>query len=160
MSQFSEHSHPRGGDGKFAAKSAPEQNADADLSGNPTLVVATPDTLNSMVEFDCPFTINADGTFSDRVEGVYSPEVYHVEGAQAPGDVEVGSDEWETWSDGCTGQYGYNGAVMHASERLAGGMARQMLDEPGTYVVCAVECDPTEDDPDPFPAGWIVLRHK
>ena len=36
----------------------------------------TTDTLNSAVEFDCPFRMNDDGTISN-VDHVYAPDVMH-----------------------------------------------------------------------------------
>jgi hypothetical protein len=65
---------------------------------------------------------------------------------------------WEPLS-GYTGQYGYNGAVMHASEYLGGRLAADILDDPGVYVVVTVEVMPTDDEPEPFPAGWAVFHY-
>lgn len=117
----------------------------------------TADNLNTSVEFDQPFTVGDDGAVTFP-RGIYSPRVTHVD-AVPPHDVEVEGTGWEPWSTGYTGQYGYHGAVLHASEQLAGGIARDLLEQPGTYVVCAVEVEPCDDDPEPEPAGWIVLRH-
>lgn len=121
---------------------------------------ATAEDLQRLMDFDHPVTVRANGTVTDAVEGVYAPEVYHVEGERHPHDVEVQSDEWETFSVGYTGQQSYNGAVMHASEYIDGQLANDILDEPGTYVVVAVEVMPDDDDPEPMPAGWTILRRK
>jgi len=121
-------------------------------------ITITADNLNSMVEFDGPFRVREGGAVELHADGVYAPSVYHVEGAQAPHDVEIDGAGWEAWSASYTGQYGYRGAVLHSSEQLAGGIARDLLESPGVYAVCAVEVMPTEDDPEPEPAGWIVLR--
>jgi hypothetical protein len=90
-------------------------------------------------------------------------------------DFYIDSDEWEAFSVGYTGQHGYNGAVMHASEYLGGRLAEDILESPGTYVVCAVEVDCSDEDEtvcydtvedvrdygcDCAPAGWIVLKFK
>lgn len=106
------------------------------------------------VEFDSPFRVGHSGRIYDRVEGVYAPEVFHSE----TDDVEIVSSDWEAFSAGYTGQWGYNGPVMHQSEYLGGALADDILSTPGVYVVCTVEVLPSDDDPDPFPAGWIVLR--
>ena len=131
------------------------------------------DTLNSVIDFDSPFTVAPGGNVFQPLFGIYAPAVTHSESA----DVEIDSPEWESFSIGYTGQYGYNGAVMHASETLSGALARDILSTPGTYVVCAVESVPCYDDPtsDPCfpdepeycetygcecdPAGWIVLTY-
>ena len=48
--------------------------------------------------------------------------------------------------------------VMHQSEQLAGSMARDVLDAPGGYILSVAECWPTDEDSDPEPAGWVLLR--
>jgi hypothetical protein len=118
----------------------------------------SPAKLAREAEFDHVFTVHPNGTVSSP-SGVHAPEVYHVEGEQHPRDVEIGGDDWERWSTGWTGQHGYNGAVMHASEQFAGNMATAVLREPGTYVLTTVEVLPEDaGDEDPSPAGWIVLK--
>jgi hypothetical protein len=37
-------------------------------------------------------------------------------------------------------------------------MARDVLDTPGTYVVCVVEVLPDDEDDELEPAGWVLLR--
>lgn len=112
--------------------------------------MSTEEALQKIAEFDHPFTVGEGGSLADARD-VYAPEVYH----DPDGDIEIISDEWEALT-GFTGQYSYNGAVMHASEYLGGGLARHVLDNPGTYVVVAVE---VLDDHD-HPAGWAILRKK
>lgn len=108
------------------------------------------------VEFDCPFRVGHSGRVYDRVESVYAPEVYNSDET----DVEILSDDWEAFSAGYTGQWGYNGPVMHQSEFIGGALADDILSSPGMYVVCTVEVLPSDDDPEPLPAGWIVLRKR
>lgn len=105
-------------------------------------------TLQDIMEFDHVVQVLADGTVMDT--GLYAPELYHVEGEQSPNDVEGHGDGW-TLLTGFTGQYGYNGAVMHASEYIGVGLERQILENPGYYVACVVNCD--DDDE---PAGWAI----
>lgn len=122
--------------------------------------MTTHQELQQIMEFDHPINVRSDGTVTDA-PGVYAPEVYHVEGEQHPKDVEVLSDEWETFSVGYTGQYSYNGAVMHASEYIGGRLADDILATPGTYVVTSVEVYPEDqEDGSDEPAGWTILRRK
>lgn len=111
---------------------------------------ATVGTLDELVDFDRVFTVHEDGTRS------YPDDV------QAPGYVDdvVQGDGWSTWSDGYTRQHGYRGPVMHPSESLGGGMARDMLADPGTYVLTVAYWTPEDDaeDDGPDADGWVVLR--
>lgn len=134
----------------------------------------TADNLDRVIEFDSPFTVFEGGNVMHPLADVYAPSVLNSDA----NDIEIESDEWEAFSVGYTGQYGYNGAVMHASETLSGKLAEDILSTPGTYVVVAVECVPCYDDPtaepcfadepdycrdagcDQFPAGWTVLKLK
>jgi len=113
-----------------------------------------PDQLNTSVEFDGPFTVDDKGAVNDTPPGIHAPSVYHVEGERCP---EIDGSGWE-FVDGYSNQYRYPGPVMHASEQLAGGMARDVLETPGTYVLCVVEVFPDDEDPEPEPAGWVLLR--
>lgn len=108
--------------------------------------------LSHLIEFDVAFTITPHHLIVDPGEGSPAPEVHVVD----DGDVHVCSDEWETWSDGMSNQWGYSGPILHPSEFLGGGMARELLATPGEYVITEV-VDP--DDPD-SPAGWIILKRK
>lgn len=108
------------------------------------------------VDFYVPFYLSADGQVTERLD-LDGPQVYH----DPTNDIEVdGSEHWRALT-GYTGQYGYRGAVMHASEYVGGGLLRDMLDDPGVYVLTVVEVLP-EDDEDgdefPEPAGWAILK--
>lgn len=120
--------------------------------------------LRDVMEFDHVVRVTADGNVFDAEPGVpYAPELYHDE----TNDYDVGP--WSLMT-GYTGQYGYRGPIMHASEFIGGGMARDIRATPGLYVavVCNVDsCEDcvTEDGdeiPDPEcrgehePAGWAV----
>lgn len=128
-------------------------------------------SLDSVMEFDCPVTVNADGTVTDGPAGVYAPEVLHSRehGMLIDGKPFKDAEQWEAFSVGYTGQDRYHGPVMHESEYIGGGLERDILATPGVYVVCVVEVlsgesdDPEENedpDDDPEPAGWTVLRRK
>lgn len=103
------------------------------------------------VEFDFPFRVGGDGSVMG-VADVYAPVVYHDAGTDVRVDSVAG--EWEPFSAGYTGQWGYAGPVMHASETLGGRLVADMIADGGVFVVTVVEVDGGE------PAGWIVLRHK
>lgn len=72
---------------------------------------------------------------------------------------------WELLS-GFTGQYGYNGPVMHASEFIGGGLERHILETPGYWVATVVESDCQYKEPNCNedsgcncdPAGWAVAH--
>lgn len=154
--------------------------------------IATADNLDDLIDFDCPFALTRDDdgtvTFERTDErpgnyrgprNVYSPTVEHsaVHDVLIDGhamDCGCGYCHWEPLT-GRTGQYGYNGAVMHASEFIGGGLAADLLDtadEHPIYAVTAVEvldCDEDCDEghtPDDVydgvwthePAGWCILR--
>jgi hypothetical protein len=105
----------------------------------------TRDTLDSLVEFDCVFQVLPDGSVFER-PALYGPEVYDS-------TVTAG---W-TLVDGYSGQYGYSGPIMHASEYLGGRMAQDTLDTPGVYcLVVAYGVDESEDGPEPD--GWCLAR--
>ena len=80
--------------------------------------------LDAMMDFDHVVQVHADGTVTDGPEGTYAPDLHE-------GNLE--SDDW-TLLDGYSGQYGYAGPLMHQSEYVGGGMARDILARPGLYV--------------------------
>lgn len=110
--------------------------------------------VRKIADFDHPFVVGEDHSVT-HATGVHAPEVFHSDTS----DVEIVSDAWEALV-GHTGQYGYNGAVMHSSEFIGRDLADVMLREPGTYVITSVEVHSEDDDgnEDPAPAGWCVLR--
>jgi len=112
-------------------------------------IVVNRDNLNSVMEFD--HVVYSDGkgnvTWSPNV---VAPEVYWDTGTH---HMDTGGVPWSLMS-GYTGQYGYNGPVMHTSEFIGGTMADDILSEPGYYVALVVE---DMDDPD-NPAGWVVAH--
>ena len=132
----------------------------------------TPDKLNDVMEFDHVIRVWPDGTIS-KPRDVFAPDVSNL-----------GEDVSEPWDlmTGYTGQYGYKGPCMHASEFIGGRMAEDILSEPGWYVALVAEADqcrePGCEDCSPFliatsngewtcphgcdlcasdePAGWVV----
>ncbi len=132
-----------------------------------TAKTVTAENLNSVMEFSHIIRVNEDGTVSDSPLDIYTDEAVGMY---------LVNDETEEWADdfnipegwelmnGYSGQQGYSGPVMHVSEFIGGGMARDILETPGDYVALSVECDcggircDIEVGCDCEPAGWVVLR--
>ena len=104
-----------------------------------------------------PFRVDQEGRVT-QVFRMYEPEVMHVEGQQAPYDLEVMGSDWEPIS-GYTGQYAYKGAVMHPAEQFAGRMADDIIKRPGVYVIVEVRDDDGQFSGD-TPIGWVLMRYK
>lgn len=151
------------------------------------LTVVDRETLNGAVEFDSPFRIvgqmqDGRSVIENPLASVYAPSVYLYtdKDHNGVGEEEIDNVAWnepqKTWEvvNGYSGQHGYSGPTMHASEFLGGGMARDVLENVGAvYVIVAVECLPDwqideNDEDDVFlgqviqdnPAGWMLLKLK
>lgn len=98
-------------------------------------------TLNDLMDFDHVIRVLRDGSVVDAGPDVYAPNCH---------DGELDSREWSLMT-GYTGQYGYSGPCMHASEVIGGGMERDILSRPGLYVALV---DYPLDDSEP--EGWVV----
>lgn len=104
----------------------------------------TPDNVNALndaTEFDHPFSVHpADEsgavTITDGPPSLYAPSLI---------DGELDDDRW-AFVDGYSGQYSYGGPIMHDSEFLGGGMARDVLEQPGTYVLVAAQYLCTDEE--------------
>lgn len=110
--------------------------------------------LNAIMEFDCPVEVKDNGRVLPRHD-LYAPDLL---------DEQISSDEWEFFSTGYTGQYGYNGPIMHNSEFIGGRLETDILSNPGIYVVVAAYWSPDETEP-PYAdnaeseiEGWAVLK--
>lgn len=112
------------------------------------------------VDFNHPFRVGFGGVVTDAAPGIYGPlSVTHSEENDV--DIDCLNEEWQPFSVGYTGQWmSRRSAVMHASEYIGGQLEADLLATPGVYVVTSVEVEPDEDNPDPEPAGWIVLKRK
>ena len=114
---------------------------------------ATPDTLNDEMDFDTVIYSHGDGTVSDVSPDtpLYGPGVYICELEDGTWVGEAMDEPWELL-DGFSGQYGYSGPHMHASEYIGGGLARHILATAGFYVVTVVtpmpfnECEDVDSD--------------
>jgi hypothetical protein len=122
--------------------------------------------MNDRMEFDHPVRVEADGSVTESVPGVYAPESV----IDTDEDGQILADDEAAWLDslrrqgweplnGYSGQYLYSGPIMHPSEYIGGRLEDDILAEPGVYVVVSVECLGPDEDSDPEePAGWAVLR--
>jgi hypothetical protein len=122
-------------------------------------------SLNEIMEFDHIIRVNADGTITEDLDmstmdsGSYFDLAVDEDGT----DIFDMSAGW-TLLSGFTGQYGYNGPVMHASEYVGGGLERHIRETPGYYVVLIVnalethceDCAEFEHAIADEPAGWAV----
>lgn len=99
------------------------------------------DTLFDKMEFDLVYEVDGDRnmTISDAYH--YVPTVEHDPGGDILIDGLENGDGRQDWFalTGYTGQYSYSGAVMHSSERGGWHMQRDILDNPGLYVMVVVE---------------------
>jgi len=110
----------------------------------------TTETLNDVMEFDHVIQVHPDGTVTEP--DIYAPELH--DGEVSPG-----------WSllNGYSGQYGYSGPIMHPSEFIGGGMARDILAEPGIYVALVAYRTPEDTDDESGDSGddvdgWAVAQ--
>jgi len=124
------------------------------------------ESLSDAMDFGIIVEVHADGTF-ERAEDQYP----YFELTSVKGDDDQWHDEFsipEGWEllKGLTGQYGYNGPVMHSSEFIGRGLERYILETPGLYVSLVVEthCGYTEEfcteesGCNCAPAGWAIAH--
>lgn len=117
-----------------------------------------PRPLNEVMGFDHVIVVDECGNVTDSDR--YAPSCYvdlDSDGS-AIGEPYVDSDKWVLLT-GFTGQYGYNGATMHRSEFIDGGLERHILENPGEYVALVAYplCDNKEhEDPD----GWVIAYRR
>lgn len=121
----------------------------------------TPDQLNRIAEFNTPFKTFGDGSVMTGQDightGYFADVIMHDENDDYADQMD---DDFKPVT-GYSGQYGYRGPVMHPSEFLGGGMARDVLDTPGVYVVLAVEAEGEDYDPETGETdsvGWMLIR--
>lgn len=113
--------------------------------------MTTHEELQKLMDFDSVIKVAEDGTIA-RADDVYCDGYV---------DTDTGSLEdtagWELLH-GFTGQYSYNGPVMHSSEFIGGGLARYILETPGYYVALVVygPCEITGAASAGEPAGWAI----
>jgi hypothetical protein len=114
------------------------------------------------MEFDHPVRVEADGSVTERVPGVYAPESI----IEVDKDEQISDATEATWLDslrrqgwepidGYSSQYRYSGPIMHASESIGGQLERDILAEPGVYVVVSVECLPPATCTECGEEAWV-----
>lgn len=127
--------------------------------------------LNAVMEFDTVVWSDGRGAVWDEVP-VYAPEVVGDDD-----DELTACAERQGWTllSGWTGQHGYGGPQMHASEYVGGGLANHILETEGFYVAVALLADDdehaacayceagetSEHNPEPPPDGgsddsWVI----
>jgi hypothetical protein len=119
--------------------------------------------LNSIMEFDHPVRVHADGTVTDAGPDFWAPETdvdtdgngsILAEHEQALCE-SVKRQGWSLYTTGYTQQYSYRGPIMHTSEFIGGRLAMDILADPGVYVSVVVSTDENGDD---NVAGWAVAK--
>jgi len=90
--------------------------------------------LNDIMQFDHVVMVAEDGTITDRLDIYCDAELNVMTNGEDDFYLPTG---WELLK-GFTGQYGYNGPVMHSSEYVGGGLERHIRETPGYYVVLIV----------------------
>jgi hypothetical protein len=120
---------------------------------DPALMHLIPRTLNDIIGFTEPAVqVRPDGILQEVDDWV--PDAFYS-GDDADLIEEARASGWDLLT-GYSGQQDYNGPVLHTSEFIGGGLARDILATPGIYAVASV--DDVEDDG--YPIGWVVLRKR
>lgn len=118
--------------------------------------------LDRIMYTDHVVQVTKDRQVLDTV-GLYAPEVFvnlDSEGqmtSAAEADM-IRYVEYEGWEllTGYTRQYAYRGPINHPSEFIGGGMAEDILDKPGFYVVVEVMGEGPDGQSEPENIGWVV----
>jgi hypothetical protein len=124
--------------------------------------------LNDLMDIDHVIRVTRQHVAVSAEPGVWAPEVFCFlddDGVsisrQEDADM-VARCESQGWDvmNGYSSQYLYAGPIMHSSESVGGQLEKDILERPGLYVVCVVEClGPDRDaNENPAPAGWVILR--
>ena len=121
--------------------------------------------LNEIMEFDHIIRVNEDLTIDENLDMSVSDVGSYFDLAvdEDGNDIFEMSAGW-TLLTGFTGQYGYNGPVMHPSEFIGGGLERHIRETPGYYVALVVNaledhcdyCAECESQIADTPAGWAI----
>jgi hypothetical protein len=98
--------------------------------------------LREAMDFDVVIFVDRDGSITTKPD-IHAPELT---------DDTLYTDERAKWSlmTGYTGQYCYNGPIMHESEYIGGKLADDILATPGLYVALV---NSSSDESD---LGWAV----
>lgn len=107
-------------------------------------------SLDSWIEFDAPFRITPNGNGTAIIESAQAIAPDSIDG-------ELTDDRWSYFTHGYSGQYGYDGPIMHPSEFVGGRLAHDIIAEAGIYCLVTDYDDDGEND-DRQPNGWAVIR--
>lgn len=182
MTDFDQAKHPRNdSSGQFT------ETARADAGANVLTIERTPrltglndrsgltdeqwrhaQNYNDRFAFDHPLQVLEDGSLAEpeRARELWTDELgivdCDIDGQIGPAEEarwvrDLNDAGWEPVT-GYSGQYGYSGPIMHASEFLGGGMAESLAATPGTYVTIMVETWPDTEDAERDVVGWALLR--
>lgn len=106
-------------------------------------------------DFDSVYDLNGQ-----RTPDEYAPDVTLCDYTTGNGDVEVDNPQWGVVT-GKTGQYGYNGAVMHPSETASDELVIEWVREADGDLFAIVEVRDVDGSyPDGDPIGWAVAYRK
>ena len=118
--------------------------------------------IDAQTSLDTSFRIDENGTVVSG-EGVYPPDVECYSDGKI--DIQDRHREWEPVT-GFSGQYGYSGPMMHASEAMDGSsMELYVRENPGVYAVVNPlngDYDPYGEDDDinndSYTDSWVLLK--
>jgi hypothetical protein len=107
------------------------------------------DALQRIADFDHIFAVLPGGdvlnVYAGLDLGLYLNAPSHAPDAYEPDKYATTLDGWQLPLSGLTGQYGYNGPWLHASEQIPGGVAEAVLSKPGYWVAIYDTYDCTWD---------------
>ena len=128
-------------------------------------VLATIDSLNTLTDFNQPFRVKPFEPIDNTAE-LFFPDISipeYIELYRENEDEDWQIDEnairgWKTFSDGASSQYGYDGPILHDSEFLGGGLAKKIINTPGTYVLVEALYEDPEAEDGYDRSGWTILK--
>lgn len=110
--------------------------------------------FNSAISFDTVYTVTAENEI-ERADGLYAPETYGFENENGEFELENLAEGW-SYVSGKSGQYSYSGPIMHPSEFISAGWAKEILSNVG-YTFCVTEITNLDDEDDLV--GWGFLEY-
>lgn len=120
--------------------------------------------MSNSPEFDQVFVVRSNGQWYPNTypgRNLFVPSVYGETDPETGFYEEtIDSDDWEFVSEGMTGQYGYNGPVLHPSEYYSEGMYRRLLELHDDYDAFANVAVWDVDSNGEDIVGWVIVGHK
>lgn len=121
----------------------------------------TEQSLNELMSFGHVVMSNGEGNVTDQgfPDILANEVVYLVLNSDGQSVSDKLEDVYPGWSAlaGFTGQYGYNGPVMHPSEYIGGGLERYIRENAGYYVAVVVDGLYDDEAGESESIGWAVL---